>query len=119
MRTRRIRDTTLNNPCVVVDRGTGLVLLMYQSSFAASKHAGRLLFPVNEGPFGLWNIYSVYSDDRGQTWKMGEVAPGALVDTGKGKKISTVNEAQFVELKDGSIRFNVRRWVGRPCGRRA
>ena len=78
------------------------------------KHAGRLLFPFNEGPFGLWNIYAVYSDDKGKTWAMGEVAPGGLIDAPKGGKISTVNEAQLVELKDGSIRFNVRRWAGKP-----
>jgi len=170
-------DKALNNPCVVVERGSGLVLLLYQSYPAGvgersgaiqpgyegekvvrnwlitsaddgltwskprditketkreklvttvasgpgigiqlrhGKHAGRLLFPFNEGPFGQWNIYAVYSDDKGKTWRMGEVAPGGLTDDGKGKKTSTVNEAQFVELKDGSIRFNVRRWAGKP-----
>ena len=45
---------------------------------------------------------------------MGEVAPGGLIDAPKGGKISTVNEAQFVELRDGSTRFNVRRWAGKP-----
>lgn len=170
-------DKALNNPCAVVERGSGLVLLLYQSYPAGvgersgaiqpgyegekvvrnwlitsaddgqtwskprditketkreqrvttvasgpgigiqlrhGKHAGRLLFPFNEGPFGQWNIYAVYSDDKGKTWRMGEVAPGGLTDDGKGKKTSTVNEAQFVELKDGSIRFNVRRWAGKP-----
>jgi sialidase-1 len=77
------------------------------------KHAGRLVFPFNEGPYGLWNIYTVYSDDRGKRWKMGEIAPSGLIDAPKGGKISTVNEAQCVELKDGSIRFNVRRWAGK------
>lgn len=77
------------------------------------RHAGRILMPFNEGPFGLWNIYAVYSDDRGKTWAMGSVAPGGLIDA-KGKQTSTVNEAQFVELKDGSIRYNVRRWSGKP-----
>lgn len=76
------------------------------------KHAGRILLPFNEGPFGVWNIYAVYSDDKGKTWKMGEPAPGGLIDV-KDKKTSTVNEAQFVDLKDGSIRFNVRRWAGK------
>jgi sialidase-1 len=75
-------------------------------------HAGRILIPFNEGPFGVWNIYAVYSDDKGKTWKTGDVAPGGLIDAGKGKMTSTVNEAQLVELKDGSIRFNVRRWSG-------
>src|SRR4029077_11997150 len=27
-------------------------------------HAGRLLFPFNEGPYGQWNIYAVFSDDK-------------------------------------------------------
>ncbi|WP_165070357.1 sialidase family protein [Paludisphaera rhizosphaerae] len=78
------------------------------------KHAGRILMPFNEGPFGVWNIYAVYSDDKGKTWKMGDAAPGGLLDAGDDKKkTSMVNEAQFVELKDGSIRFNVRRWSGK------
>jgi sialidase-1 len=169
-------NKALNNPCAVVERSTGRVLVMYQSYPAGvsersgkiqpghegelivrnwlitsgddgvtwskprdltpetkrpkvvttvaggpgigiqllrGKHAGRILFPFNEGPFGVWNIYAVYSDDKGETWKMGEVAPGGLVDAGKDKKSSLVNEAQFVELGDGSIRFNVRRWAGK------
>ena len=168
-------DQALNNPCAVVERRSGRVLLMYQSYPAGlaersgqiatgyegdrivrnclieskddgvtwsaprdltretkrpervttiaggpgigiqlqhGKHAGRLLIPFNEGPFGVWNIYTAYSDDRGKSWKMGEPAPGGLVDTPDGKT-STVNEAQLVELKDGSVRFNVRRWAGK------
>ncbi|QEL17956.1 sialidase family protein [Limnoglobus roseus] len=169
-------DKALNNPCAVVERESGLVLLVYQSYPAGvgersgtiqpgydgeavvrnwlitsaddgiswtkprditkqtkrekvvttvaggpgigiqlrhGSHAGRLLFPFNEGPFGVWNIYAIYSDDKGKTWQMGEIAPGALIDAGKDKKTSLVNEAQFVELQDGSIRFNVRRWAGK------
>lgn len=169
-------DKALNNPCAVVERASGLVLLMYQSYPAGvsersgdiqpgydgelvvrnwiitsdddgrswskpqditketkrekvvttlasgpgigiqlrhGKHAGRLLFPFNEGPFGRWNIYAAYSDDKGKTWQMGDVAPGGLIDDGNGKTTSTVNEAQFVELEDGSVRFNVRRWAGK------
>lgn len=170
-------DKAHNNPCAVVERESGQVLLMYQSYPAGipersgeimpgyegerivrnwlitsdddgltwtqprditsetkreqivttiaggpgigiqlrhGKHAGRLLMPFNEGPYGLWNIYAVYSDDQGKTWAMGDVAPGGLISAGKNKKTSTVNEAQFVELIDGSIRFNVRRWSGNP-----
>jgi sialidase-1 len=169
-------DKAMNNPCAVVERAGGQVLLMYQSYPAGvgersgkiqsgyegdlvvrnwlvtsdddgatwskprdvtretkrektvttvaggpglgiqlrnGKHAGRILIPFNEGPFGLWNVYAVTSDDRGKTWTMGEVAPGGLIDSGKDKKTSTVNEAQLVELSDGSIRFNVRRWAGK------
>ncbi len=169
-------DKALNNPCAVVERASGLVLLMYQSYPAGisersgdiqpgydgeqvvrnwiitsdddgiswskpqdvtketkrekvvttiasgpgvgiqlrhGKHAGRILFPFNEGPFGQWNIYAAYSDDKGKTWQMGDVAPGGLIDDGNGKTTSTVNEAQFVELEDGSVRFNARRWAGK------
>lgn len=169
-------DKALNNPCAVVERKSGHILLVYQSYPAGvgersgkiqpgysgdlvvrswlitsaddgvtwskprditrqtkrehavttvaggpgigiqlrhGPHAGRILIPFNEGPFGLWNIYAIYSDDQGKTWAMGQVAPGNLIDTGKGKKTSTVNETQFVELRDGSIRFNVRRWAGK------
>lgn len=74
-------------------------------------HMGRLVFPFNEGPFGLWNIYTVYSDDRGVTWNMGEVAPGGSVDT-NGKRTSQVNECQVVELSDGRLMMNARRWSG-------
>ena len=169
-------DKALNNPCAVVERTSGRVLVMYQSYPAGvsersgklrpgydgdlvvrnwlvtsdddgrtwseprdvtratkrekavttvaggpgvgiqlrhGKHAGRILMPFNEGPFGLWNIYAVYSDDGGKTWRMGDAAPGGRIDAGGGRQTSTVNEAQFVELKDGSIRFNVRRWAGK------
>ncbi len=169
-------DRALNNPCAVVERESGRVLLMYQSYPAGvgersgkvqpgydgnfvvrnwlitsdddgatwskprditretkrekvvttvaggpgvgiqlrhGRHAGRVLMPFNEGPFGAWNVYAVYSDDNGRTWKMGDAAPGGLIDAGGGKQTSLVNEAQFVELKDGSVRFNVRRWAGK------
>ena len=169
-------DKALNNPCAVVERESGQVLIVYQSYPAGvsersgtiqpgydgekvvrswlitsdddgvtwtkprditletkrekvvttvaggpgigiqlrhGPHAGRILMPFNEGPFGVWNIYAIYSDDKGKTWKMGDIAPGGLIDTGNGKTSSTVNEAQFVELAGGAIRFNVRRWAGK------
>jgi sialidase-1 len=86
---------------------------------ARGNHAGRILFPFNEGPFGLWNIYAVYSDDLGESWRMGEIAPKGILTTPDGKKSSTVNEAQFVELNDGSVRFNVRRWAGKAVRKSA
>lgn len=76
------------------------------------KYAGRILIPFNEGPFGFWNIYAAYSDDNGKTWHIGNVAPGGLIDIGQGKKSSLVNETQCVELMDGSVRMNARRWAG-------
>lgn len=175
-------DKALNNPCVVVERESGAILLMFQSypaglsersgqimagydgdavvrnwlitssddgktwsmpkeltrstkrergvttiasgpgigiQLTRGPHAGRILFPMNEGPFGLWNIYAVYSDNKGETWQMGENVPQGIITTEDGKRISTVNEAQFAELDDGSVRFNVRRWAGKPVRKSA
>jgi sialidase-1 len=103
------RESKREKTVTTVASGPGIGIQLH-----SGKHAGRILIPFNEGPFGVWNVYAVYSDDQGKTWQMGEVAPGALVDNGKGGQTSTVNEAQFVELQDGSIRFNVRRWAGMP-----
>ena len=75
-------------------------------------YAGRLILPFNEGPFYKWNNYSVFSDDRGKTWRCGENAPGAFVKDQKGQLRSQVNEVQMVELSDGSIMLNSRQFAG-------
>lgn len=169
-------ENCLNNPCTVVDRKTGRVIVMCQSypaGFAErdgriqpglegpaivrnyivtsdddgvtwsplrdvtrttkhaervtimasgpgigiqlrrGAHAGRLLVPFNEGPFGQWNVLAIYSDDDGNTWRMGEAAPGCRVPDGKGGEISLVNEVQMVELADSSVMLNSRKWGGR------
>jgi sialidase-1 len=77
-------------------------------------HKGRLLIPFHEGPFGHWDVFVVFSDDRGATWHLGDAAPGAHVPDGKGGTTSQANEAQIVELADGSVRLNARRWAGKP-----
>jgi sialidase-1 len=74
--------------------------------------AGRLIIPFNEGPYSQWNVYAVFSDDRGASWKIGEPAPGAMVPDGKGGETSLVNEVQMVELSDGAILLNSRRGGG-------
>ncbi len=103
------RSTKRPLPVTTVASGPGVGIQLRHGRFA-----GRLLVPFNEGPFELWKIYVVYSDDGGATWTMGAVAPGGTIDVpGKGKR-STVNEAQIVELADGSIRMNARRWAGVP-----
>ncbi|MDB5299097.1 MAG: nedA 1 [Phycisphaerales bacterium] len=101
------RETKREQGVTTVASGPGIGIQLRNG-----KCAGRLLIPFNEGPYGQWNIYVIYSDDNGKTWQMGEIAPGGLIDAAKGGKASTVNEAQVVELKDGSVRFNVRRWAG-------
>lgn len=76
-----------------------------------TRHKGRLVFPFNEGPFGSWNIYCIYSDDRGMSWNMGEVASNGSIEV-NGKRTSQVNECQVVELDDGRLMMNSRRWGG-------
>lgn len=169
-------ERSLNNPCIVQERQTGKILLMYQSypvhigEFSAElgtgwegdrvvrsyvlestdegktwlaprdvtrmvkrpkgvntqasgpgigiqiRHgskAGRLIIPFNQGPPNLWNVYMAYSDDQGQTWHMGDVAPGGIVKKADGKESSIINEVQVVELKDGVLRLNARS-MGKP-----
>jgi sialidase-1 len=175
-------DRPLNNPCAVVDRKTGRVLLMFQSYPAGiaerspklktghagdaivrnflitsdddgktwakprdvtagtkrptgattnacgpgvgiqltdGPHAGRILIPFNEGPWGQWNVYAAISDDGGATWATGKNAPGGTDPDGKPGEPSTVNEVQFVELAGGLVRLNARRWSGRALRKTA
>ena len=73
---------------------------------------GRLIFPFNEGPYGRWQNFAVFSDDAGKTWTFGADVPGALVPDGKGGERSQINEVQMVELSDGSVRLNSRQFAG-------
>ena len=75
-------------------------------------HRGRFLIPFNEGPYGQWNNFAVFSDDRGATWKFGENVPGAFVPDAKLGQRSQINEVQMVELSDGSVRLNSRQFAG-------
>lgn len=63
-------------------------------------HAGRIVFPFNQGPPGKWKVYAVYSDDGGESWAFGELAEEG--SPGRG------NEVLMAELPDGSIRLNSR-----------
>lgn len=64
------------------------------------RHAGRLVFPYNEGAKGSYTAFAVYSDDRGKTWKRGRSMP---------KPVGTnPNECQVVELVDGRLMMNCR-----------
>lgn len=75
-------------------------------------HQGRLIIPFNEGPYGKWQDYAVFSDDAGRTWTYGEDVPGAMVPDGKGGERSQINEVQMVELSDGSVFLNSRQFAG-------
>ena len=68
------------------------------------KYAGRILMPFNQGPYGRWKVYAVFSDDGGQSWRYGETAPEDAP--------GFANEVQFVELDDGSVMLNARNQGG-------
>ena len=70
---------------------------------ARGKHAGRILMPFNQGPYGAWRVYAAFSDDGGETWRYGDSAP-------EGTK-GFANEVQFVELSD-SVMLNARNQGG-------
>lgn len=65
--------------------------------------SGRLVIPCDHDLARTRQRYShvIYSDDRGETWKIGGVA-----------EINT-NESAIVELKDGSLLFNMRSYHGK------
>jgi sialidase-1 len=71
---------------------------------ARGKHAGRILMPFNQGPYGKWKVYAAFSDDGGQSWRYGETAPEGSA--------GFANEVQFVELSDGSLMLNARNQGG-------
>jgi sialidase-1 len=71
---------------------------------ARGAHAGRVIMPFNEGPFDRWRVYAAYSDDGGDTWMLGDVAPND--DRG------FANEVQMFERADGSVVLNARQHLG-------
>jgi sialidase-1 len=60
-------DRALNNPCAVVERGSGQVLLMYQSYPAGVSERSGKIQPGYEGELVVRN-WLVASDDDGVTW---------------------------------------------------
>jgi sialidase-1 len=68
------------------------------------KHAGRILMPFNQGPYGKWKVYAAFSDNGGQSWRYGDTAPEGAE--------GHANEVQFVELGDGSVMLNARNQGG-------
>lgn len=103
------RSTKREKTVTTIASGPGIGIQLTQG-----KHSGRILMPLNEGPFGQWNIYVVFSDDGGSTWQMGNNAPGNFLQGTKTLTSSTVNEVQVVELSDGGVMLNARRWAGKP-----
>jgi sialidase-1 len=101
------RTTKRPDHATTVASGPGIGIQLSRGA-----HRGRLIIPFNEGPYGQWNDYAVFSDDRGLTWSYGENVPGALVPDPKLGQRSQMNEVQMVELSDGSVRLNSRQFAG-------
>lgn len=71
---------------------------------ARGPHAGRILMPFNQGPFGKWKVYAALSDDGGENWRYGQTAEEGAP--------GHANEVQFVELHDGTVMLNARNQGG-------
>ncbi len=65
-------------------------------------HKGRLVVPLNEGPFGNWTLAAAYSDDHGKTWHIGKKS-----EAGRG-----INEVSIVETDGGGLMVVSRAWGG-------
>ncbi len=67
-------------------------------------HAGRLVIPCDHRVRGVdsWGSHLVYSDDHGETWKLG------AVDTRRAADSLHPNECVAVELADGRVYVNAR-----------
>ena len=103
------RTTKHAERVTILASGPGLGLQLRHGA-----HAGRILIPFNEGPFGHWNVLAVFSDDGGENWRLGDPAPGGCITNASGKNISLVNEVQMVELAGGAVMLNSRKWGGNP-----
>ena len=65
---------------------------------------GRIVVPCAHGPSGKWQCFVTYSDDNGETWKLGGEVPDPLG-----------NECQVVELTDGRLMINSRSYRKKAC----
>lgn len=84
--------------------GPGVAIQLTQAP-----HAGRIVEPFNQRVGNRWDVYTVYSDDGAQTWRIGQLAPAASSSSGM------PNEVQMVELSDGRLLLNCRMERGELC----
>ncbi len=66
------------------------------------KYKGRIVVPLNEGPFGNWTLAAAYSDDHGSTWRIGK----------KSKAGRGINEVSIAETDGGGLVVISRAWGG-------
>jgi len=98
-------------PVISVASGPGIGIVLQ-----GDVYRGRIVMPFNESYFDSpehtrehwkFNVYAVFSDDGGKTWRYGDSAPCNQNDApGWG------NEVQMVERADGSILLNSRSFRG-------
>lgn len=93
--------TQVKRPTEVTSTATGPGVGI---QLARGPHAGRILMPFNQGPYGRWKVYAAFSDDAGKSWSYGDTAPEGAA--------GFANEVQFVELSDGSVMLNARNQGG-------
>lgn len=87
--------------------GPGIGIVLTQG-----EHAGRIVIPFNETQHdeqGIrqYYVYASYSDDGGETWQVGDVAPFDPNHPGSG------GEVQMAELSDGRVMLNSRSSLGK------
>ena len=71
-------------------------------------HKGRIVMLTNQqGPRHQWNVFAIFSDDGGDNWAYGELAPNPTKGWG--------NEVQAVERVDGTVMLNARVQDGNKC----
>lgn len=99
--TPREVTASVKRPTIVTSTATGPGIGL---QLRRGPHAGRILMPFNQGPYGKWKVYAAYSDDRGETWRYG--------DTAEEGATGFANEVQMVELTDGSVMLNARNQGG-------
>jgi sialidase-1 len=86
-------------PVTTTASGPGLGIQL-----ARGAHAGRIVVPMNQGPYGDWRVYMALSDDGGASWRMGAVA----AEDGAGH----ANEVQVAERADGTLLLAARQFGG-------
>lgn len=93
------RGTKRPAPIVSTAAGPGIGIVKQRAP-----HVGRIVIPTNEGWWEgderSFNVYMCFSDDNGETWQYGEVAP--VGNAGRG------DEVQVVERADGTLLLNSR-----------
>jgi sialidase-1 len=104
-----ITTTTKAADAITIAGGPGIGIQLTRGP-----NRGRLIMPFNQrvGPF--WDVRTVFSDDHGATWGLGDLVPEARAVNAKGRTTSMVNEVQMVELEDGAVRMNSRRADDKP-----